>query len=78
MSLSAETPFTSIKQKKPHSRTPIHQRLPCPACHFDRLIDTGLCTHSLTYVEGQDGYQDADYYQKCKNCKAEVGIRKIE
>ena len=31
-----------------------------------------------TYVEGQDGYLEADYYQKCTHCKADIGIRKIE
>jgi hypothetical protein len=29
-------------------------------------------------MAGDPGYEDADYYQKCFNCKAEIGIRKIE
>ena len=53
-------------------------RLPCPACTFDRLIDTGEHTRSKTYMPGEDGYLNADYYQKCSSCKAEIGIRKIE
>jgi hypothetical protein len=53
-------------------------RLPCPVCTFERLIDTGECTRSKTYASGDEGYLDADYYQKCSSCKAEIGIRKIE
>jgi len=66
--------------KKKTNRNPqyIRQRLPCPACQFGRLIDTGQRTHSVTYVPGQDGYLDADYYLKCSHCKADIGIRKIE
>lgn len=61
-----------------YMRQHAHQRLHCPACGFRRLIDTGQHTKSLTYVEGQNGYLEADYYQKCNHCKAEIGIRKIE
>ena len=53
-------------------------RLPCPACGFGRLIDTGQHTRSKTYMVGENGYNEADYYQKCSSCKAEIGIRKIE
>jgi transposase-like protein len=71
---------TAAKRKKTHRRSFAHQRLPCPACHFERLIDTGQHIRSLTFIEGQEGYLDADYYAKCPNpkCKAEIGIRKIE
>jgi len=53
-------------------------RLPCPACEFKRLIDTGYHTLSRTLVAGESGYQNADYYQKCPCCKSEIGILKIE
>lgn len=66
------------KRKSSHDRPHYRQRLTCPVCHFDRLIDTGQHTRSITYVAGEDGYLDADYYQKCSYCKAEIGIRKIE
>jgi len=77
--LNSETLLPKVKRKK-SSRIHQHyrQRLPCPACHFERLIDTGQYTRSKTYVVGEDGYLDADYYQKCSSCKAEIGIRKIE
>ena len=49
----------------------------CPNCGFRRLIDTGQGTESATYVPGQDGYDKADYYQKCSRCNEEIGIRKL-
>jgi hypothetical protein len=72
--------ITANKRRKSHRRIHSHQRLPCPVCHFERLIDTGQHTRSLTFVERQEGYSLADYYAKCPNpkCKAEIGIRKIE
>jgi hypothetical protein len=69
---------TVAKKKTSYSRQHQHGRLSCPACNFERLIDTGQHTRSQTFIEGQDGYPDADYYQKCSSCKAEIGIRKIE
>jgi len=66
------------KRKTTRNRQHYRQRLPCPACEFERLLDTGQYTHSLTYVAGQVGYLEADYYQKCSKCKADIGIKKIE
>jgi DNA-directed RNA polymerase subunit RPC12/RpoP len=63
---------------KSHPRERHRSRIPCPSCGFERLIDTGLHTRSKTFIEGQSGYLAADYYQKCKKCKAEIGIKKIE
>ena len=53
-------------------------RLPCPACAFERLIDTGEFIRSKTYASEDEGYLDADYYQKCSKCKADIGIKRIE
>jgi hypothetical protein len=65
--------------KKDYNNRHRHRpRLPCPVCTFERLIDTGEFTRSKTYAPGEDGYLNADYYQKCSSCKAEIGIRKIE
>lgn len=68
------------KHKKYLVRRHFRQRLPCPACGFGRLIDTGQFTHSEVHVMGQNDNWAADYYVKCPNpkCKAEIGIRKIE
>ena len=52
-------------------------KIPCPNCGFDRLIDTGTNTRSQTYLPDDPGYEDADYYQKCGRCKARIGIRKL-
>lgn len=72
------TSHKAEKRKTTRNRQHYRQRLPCPACEFERLIDTGQYTHSLTYLPGEDGYVEADYYQKCRHCKADIGIRKIE
>lgn len=50
----------------------------CPNCGFHRLIDAGRCTVSATFVPGQDGYEGADYYQKCSRCNEEIGIKKLK
>lgn len=76
--MNSQTAITATKRKKSRSRPYIHQRLPCPACHFERLIDTGQHTKSLAFMASDPGYNDADYYQKCHHCKADIGIQKIE
>lgn len=47
----------------------------CPNCGFRRLIDTSRFTVSDTFVPGQNGYESADYYQKCSRCNEEIGIK---
>ena len=51
----------------------------CPVCGFKRLIDNRSGVISETYQEGTypDGWVP-DYIQKCKRCKNEIGIKKIE
>ena len=50
----------------------------CPNCGFRRLIDSGLLTVSETFIPGQNGYESADYYQKCSRCNEEIGIKKLK
>lgn len=50
----------------------------CPNCGFRRLIDTSRFTVSDTFVPGQNGYESADYYQKCSRCNEEIGIKKLK
>jgi len=80
--LKTEILIPEAKRKKKSSRDRPHyrQQLSCPICHFTRLIDSGQNTRSETYVVGETGYLNADYYAKCPNskCKADIGIRKIE
>jgi len=68
----------SDKLKKCRNRPHQRQRLPCPVCQIERLIDAGLHTKSKTYKPTDFGYNDADYYQKCYHCKTEIGIKKFE
>ena len=71
--------FPVKKRKKTSNRQYYRQRLPCPACGFQRLIDTGQHTHSETHVMRGGDCWEADYYAKCPNpdCKADIGIRKL-
>lgn len=74
-----------LNHSKPNTTYRAARKLPqrkrlavtCPACHFKRLIDTGDATKSKTYQPGEQGYDGADYYQKCHNCGTEIGISKL-
>ncbi len=52
--------------------------LPCPLCNYSRLIDTVVGIESETIPENEipAGWKP-DYFQKCKGCKKEIGIRKV-
>jgi len=54
-------------------------RLPCPnpKCKGGRVIDAGLHTNSELHVMFAGDTWPADYVIKCKDCKAQIGIRKI-
>ena len=69
-------PLAKRRNKTP-DRQHRQQRLPCPACECERLIDTGIHTRSKTFVFGEVGYDTADYYQKCHCCKGSIGILKL-
>ena len=49
-----------------------------PELRLRRLIDSGLLTVSETFIPGQNGYESADYYQKCSRCNEEIGIKKLK
>jgi hypothetical protein len=51
--------------------------LPCPVCGR-RLIDVRSDICFKTYkIEAQAMIKDAEVFQKCWNCKHEIGIQKI-
>jgi hypothetical protein len=68
---------TSTKRKSSRDRPHYRQRLPCPSCGF-RVIDSGLDTRSELHVMEKGDSWNGDYYAKCDQCKADIGIRKIE
>jgi len=72
------TSHKADKRKSTRSHPHHRKRIPCPACPFERLIDAGEYIRSKTYAPGDEGYLEADYYQKCSKCKADIGIKKIE
>jgi hypothetical protein len=75
MPLNYET-AQKTKRKSSRGRPHYRQRLPCPSCGC-RVIDAGLLTHSELHAMEKDDWWDGDYYAKCDNCKADVGIRKL-
>ena len=54
------------------------KQLPCPVCGFRRLIDADESNESELVPESQieDGWHP-DYFQKCKKCGNQIGIRKV-
>lgn len=54
------------------------KQLSCPLCGFKRLIDAEAGNQSELVLEIQikDGWHP-DYFQKCPQCKNQIGIRKI-
>lgn len=59
----------SVKAKK---------QLPCPVCGFRRLIDADSNNKSELIAERNiEGEWVPDYYQKCPNCKNQIGIKKV-
>lgn len=56
----------------------IKRMLPCPECGFRRLIDADEHTKTETIAEvkmPQDWIPD--FFQKCPQCKKQIGIRKV-
>lgn len=54
------------------------KNLSCPLCGFRRLIDADENNESELIAEEQmpDGWHP-DYFQKCPQCKKQIGIRKV-
>lgn len=63
----------NIKQQKKY----IHKQLHCPICGFKRLIDANEHNRSELYEEtaAPPGWEP-DYFQKCPQCKSQIGIKK--
>lgn len=55
----------------------MNKKLMCPICGA-RIVDASEYTISeLRVVEEKELKWVADYYQKCKKCKKEIGIKKL-
>lgn len=52
------------------------KQLRCPVCNW-RLIDEGKYTVSKTKMVIDEKDEISDYYIKCKNCKKNIGIKKL-
>ncbi len=64
--------------KKIVSRATKKKQLECPVCGFQRLIDADENNMSELIAEESmpEGWHP-DYFQKCPNCKKQIGIRKV-
>ena len=61
------------------TRTKTKKKLACPVCGFGRLIDASIDNVSELKAESEiiDDWKP-DYFQKCPQCKNQIGIRKTE
>lgn len=54
------------------------KQLVCPVCGFGRLIDASVDNVSELKAESEITEDwKPDYFQKCPQCKSQIGIRKI-
>ncbi len=54
------------------------KKLKCPVCGFERLIDSAAGTNSELVPEKKiSAGWVPDYYQKCPQCKNQIGIKKV-
>ncbi len=54
------------------------KKLSCPFCGFKRLIDADENNQSELIAEDQMPVDwHPDYFQKCPQCKKQIGIRKV-
>lgn len=54
------------------------KQLVCPVCGFKRLIDAR--SNSISELKAESDINEGwepDYFQKCPQCKNQIGIRKI-
>lgn len=75
MKSSAEFKINSHKKNK--YQVYQRKRVECPKCG-SRLMDESIYTSSELRIMEDDVPWEADYYPKCKVCKAEIGVKKIE
>ena len=54
----------------------MHQQLKCPLCNH-RVIDAESSVKSEVRVFKPTESWKADYYTKCRNCKKEIGLKKL-
>lgn len=54
------------------------KKFPCPICGFKRLIDADENNVSELIAEKDMPLNwHPDYFQKCPQCKQQIGIRKV-
>jgi len=75
MNLSAE--FRSNTRKKSKYHVYQRKRVECPKCG-SRPMDESINISSELHVMEDGVPYEADYYPKCKVCKAEIGVKKIK
>lgn len=52
------------------------KQIKCPICE-KRLVDSNEKIESLIIKPEKLREEDVDYFVKCRNCKKEIGIRKL-
>lgn len=52
------------------------ESIECPLCHFRRLIDKGIEAEFEVIPPNElEAGKKADLYQKCHQCKQQIGLR---
>lgn len=75
--MNSSAGFETNKRKKNKYQVYQRKRVECPKCG-SRLMDESIHTSSELRVMEDGVPWEADYYPKCKVCKAEIGVKKIE
>lgn len=75
--MNAYAGYETSTRKKTKYQVYQRKRVECPKCG-SRLMDESIHTSSELRVMEEGIAWEADYYPKCKVCKAEIGVKKIE
>lgn len=68
---------TVVRRSKFHNKQLIHKRIQCPHCG-SRIIDADSDIDSEVRVIKESDQWRPEYYTKCWNCKAEIGLKIIK
>lgn len=75
--MNSSAGFKTNKRKKNEYHVYQRKRVECPKCG-SRLMDESIYISSELHVMEDGVPYEADYYPKCKVCKAEIGVKKIK
>ncbi|MDD3653105.1 MAG: hypothetical protein PHO01_02785 [Desulfotomaculaceae bacterium] len=66
-----------IKRTDGSRRLLKRKQIHCPKCGC-RIIDAARSTRTLIKALSGNDESPADYYMKCRSCRTEIGLQKLE